>query len=73
MSTYTVVRQQPDQYDFTNPANPVLGVLVEFQTSEGNVGTVFVPNNRYTVKNVRTMLAAKAKLTDEIAALEGTY
>ena len=73
MSTYTVIRQQPDQYDFTNPANPVAGTLVIFQTSEGNEGTVFVPATRYTVKNVRTMVAAKAKLIDEIGALEGSY
>jgi len=71
-STYTVTRQAPDQYDFSAPGDPVIGTVVYFVTGDGNQGSVFVPNSQYRVATVRTMVAAKAKLIDEVAAIEGT-
>jgi hypothetical protein len=70
--TYTVTSQVPDQYDFTNPGNPTLGTIVYFQTGEGNTGSVFVAAAHYTVANVRTAVAAKAKLLDEVSAISGS-
>lgn len=71
-TTWTVVRQVPDQYDFANPANPALGVIVFFVTGEGNDGSVFIPQARYNVKTVREMVAVRAKIADEVGALEGS-
>jgi hypothetical protein len=71
-TTYTVTSQQPDQYDFTNPGNPVLGTIVYFTTGEGNTGTVFVPAARYKVDVVRTMVAHAAKLLDQVGSIAGT-
>lgn len=66
---YTVIRQVPDTYDFTVPGDPVLGVQVYFTTGNGNTGSVFVPEAKYTAANVSNMIGAKAKLIDEIGAL----
>lgn len=68
-STWVVTRQVPDQYDFTAPGDPVLGVIVHFQTGLGEPGSVFVPANRYTVDTVRAMIAAKAADIDAVAQL----
>lgn len=73
MATAVITGQDPDQYDFTNPATPVLGTVVRFQTAEGNNGSVFVAHNRYNVKNVRLAVSAAAKLLDEVAALHIDY
>jgi len=73
MGSYKIIDQQPGQYDFTNPGNPVLGTIVTFMTSDGNSDTVFIPANRYTIANVRKAAAAKAKLVDEIGQIEGSY
>jgi hypothetical protein len=70
--TYTVTSQQPDQYDFSTPGNPVLGTIVYFQTGAGNTGSVFVPAVHYTVANVKTAVAAKAKLLDEVGGITGS-
>lgn len=71
-TTYTVTRQVPDTYDFTVPGDPVLGVQVYFNTGEGNTGSVFVPQSKYNGDNVRKMVAAKAKLIDDIGGIHGT-
>lgn len=71
-TTYQVVRQAPDQYDPNNPGNPVVGVIVYFMTGEGNEGSIFVPQTRYTVKNVHQMVAAQAKIADEVGRIEGS-
>lgn len=70
-TTWQVIRQDPDQYDPDNTANPATGVVVHFQTGAGNTGSVFVPYARYSVHNVRQMVAARALLADEIGALTG--
>jgi hypothetical protein len=70
--TYTVTQQMPDQYDFSNAGNPTLGTVVYFTTGAGNSGSVFVAAAHYTVANVRTAVAAKAKLLDEVSAISGS-
>jgi hypothetical protein len=71
--TYTVTSQSPDTYDFTTPGNPVLGVQVYFTTGEGNRGSVFVPQARYTINNIKTLVAAAARDMDAVGAITGTY
>lgn len=68
-STWVVTRQVPDQFDFTAPGDPVLGVIVHFQTGLGESASVFVPANRYTVEVVRRMVAARAAEVDAVAQL----
>jgi hypothetical protein len=68
-----VTSQSPDQYDFTNPGNPVLGTVVYFTTGEGNSGSVFVPQSRYSVKTVHQMVSAHARTLDEVGAVNGNY
>jgi hypothetical protein len=71
-TTYTVISQSPDQYDFTAPGDPVLGTVVYFQTGLGNNGSVFVPQSRYNAATVKTMVSHRAKLIDEVGAITGT-
>lgn len=73
MATATVLRQEPDQYDFTNPGSPVLGTIVYFQTGAGNNGSVFVPATRYNVKNIHAAIKAAAEVIDEVGSLEINY
>lgn len=70
---WQVTRQETDQYDFSNPGNPALGVYVYFVTSGGNSGSVFLPNAHYTVANVRKAVQARANLLDEIGALQTQF
>jgi hypothetical protein len=71
--TYTVTSQVPDTYDFTAPGNPVLGTQVYFTTGEGNRGSVFVPQARYTINTVKTLVGAAAKDLDAVGSISGTY
>jgi hypothetical protein len=70
-NNYTVIRQSPDQYDFTTPGDPVLGTTVYFTTAAGNPGSVFVPNAHYNAATVKTMVSAKAKVIDAVGAITG--
>jgi hypothetical protein len=45
------------------------GVLITFQTAEGLVGTVFVPDVHYNPAYVREAINAKVKLMEEIQGL----
>lgn len=73
MAIAVITRQEFDQYDFSNPSTPALGVVVYFQTDAGNIGSVFVPQARYKVPEVRKMVAAAARIADEVGALEISY
>jgi hypothetical protein len=44
----------------------VQGVNVFFRTGNGTSGSVFVPQNLYSVDNVRTMIAQQAATIDAI-------
>jgi hypothetical protein len=49
----------------------VHGVVVQFRTASGAVGTVFVPETAYTVEEVRRIVAAKAAEVEAVARLKG--
>lgn len=69
---WIVTSQQPDQYDFTAPGNPVLGTVIFFSTAAGNNGSLFVPQSVYgNLKHVKSLIAAKVRQVDEVGALAG--
>lgn len=68
-TSWQVTRQAPDQYDPDNLANPVTGVIVYFQTGQGNEGSVFIPYSQYTPAHVKTAINARARVADEIGNL----
>lgn len=45
------------------------GMLVHVVTGLGNVFTVFVPETLYTLANVRTLVAQKARQVDAVGGL----
>lgn len=69
MATWRVTGDQPDQYQFDAPGNPVLGHVISFTTGENNKGSVFVPNDHYNAAHVKTLIAAQAQVADEVASL----
>jgi hypothetical protein len=71
--SYTVTSQAVDQYDFSAPGNPVLGTVVYFVTGNGHQGSVFVPQARYTINNVKTLVEGAAKSLDAVGSITGTY
>lgn len=71
MATWQVTGDTPDQYQFDNPGNPVLGHVIAFTTGEGNKGSVFVPNDHYSAAKVKTLVAAQAAIVDEVRNLSG--
>jgi hypothetical protein len=70
---YEITSQATDQYDFSSPGTPVLGVQVYFKTGDGNAGSVFVPQARYGVTMVRELVEAAAKELDGVGRLAGGY
>ena len=75
MAGYQVTRQLPDQFQLTGSGPPVTGVVVEFLTGDGNRGTVFIADDQYNADSVRSAVAAKAALIDQVGALadDGSY
>jgi hypothetical protein len=71
-TTYQIIRQVPDTYDFAVPGDPVLGVQVYFTTGGGNTGSLFIPQAKYNGEYVRTAVAAHAKTIDDIGGIHGT-
>ena len=45
------------------------GYEVAFHTGQGHVGTVFVPDTKYTPDNVKAMIQARADLLDSVGQL----
>lgn len=68
-SGWTITGDLPDQYSTAISATPVIGHVIQFQTASGNRGTVFIPDDHYTVAAVRSAVQVKADLTDEISKL----
>jgi len=65
---YTVTDQvQATEAD--GQGRPARGIRVHFRTAAGNLGSVFVPDNRYTPENVRAAIVAKAALMDQVSGL----
>ena len=67
--TWKVTGDTPDQYDFDNGGNPVVGHRVSFITGAGNRGSVFVPNDHYNPAAVKVLIHAQAVTADSVAAL----
>lgn len=68
-SGWTVTSQLSDQFENTGSGQTVVGVRIYFITGDGNEGSVFIPNNHYTTRNVKERIAAQAALLDEIGSL----
>lgn len=66
---WTVTSQSSDQVQVTPAGQAITGVIVYFTSSEGNHGSVFVPDNHYNAATVRKMVQARANLLDEIGSL----
>lgn len=66
---WQITSQLSDQFENTAAGQTVLGVRVYFITGNGNEGSVFVPQNLYTVRNVQERVRAQAQLLDDIGAL----
>lgn len=68
-ATWTVTSDTPDQFSTTGAPNPTLGHVITFITGNGNRGSVFVPNDHYTVPATRALIQPQADRADEIAVL----
>ena len=67
---WIVTGQDPDQVIVTPGGRAVTGVYIYIATGEGNTASVFVDDATYVrVPDVRKILAARAKLVDEIGRL----
>lgn len=69
--SWQVTGDTPDQYDFNSAGNPVIGHQITFLTGDGNRGSVFVPQDHYNARYVRTVVHAEAAKVDEINAMTG--
>lgn len=72
-SGWTITSQLADQFENTNAGQTVLGVRVYFITGNGNEGSVFVPDNLYTTKNVQERVRKRAQLIDEVGELSENF
>ena len=72
-SGWTVTGQVPDQYSAGAAGQPVIGTFVYFTTTEGNPGSVFIPEQHYTTENVRKAIEARATVIDSVGRLAHNY
>lgn len=72
MTSWQVTGDTPDQYQFDGAGNAVLGHQIAFITGEGHRGSVFIPEDHYNPGYVRTQLARRAAVTDEVNTLSGS-
>ena len=72
-SGWKVTAQLTDQVETTTAGNTVIGTRVYFITGNGNEGSVFVPNQHYTAKNVHLRVKAAAVLLDEVGDLADNF
>lgn len=68
-TSWQVTGDVPNQWGFDAASNAVAGHVVSFTTGRGNKGSVFVPDDHYTVDEVRALVAAQAKRADDIRSL----
>lgn len=66
---WRITDQVTDQVQNTRAGATVTGVMVYFTTGEGNEGSVFIANQHYNAKHVRSAVQAQANLIDEIGGL----
>ena len=66
---WAVTSQAPDQVIVSDSGQVQTGTQVYFATENGNTGSVFVPDQHYTVKKVHASIGIRAKVIDEIGSL----
>ncbi len=49
----------------------VAGVMVMFRSAAGHAGSVFLPDARYNVDNVRAAISERVALLDAVGSLTG--
>lgn len=72
-SGWKITGQVPDQYSPVAAGQPVIGTIISFVTSDGNQGSLFVPDDQYTTAKVRALVEAKANLVDNVAKQAERY
>lgn len=70
--SWTVTGQLDNQYSYDGSGQPVLGHVVSFITGAGERGSVFIPEDKYTVANVSKAIHAKAEIIAAVGRLEFT-
>jgi len=71
-STWQVTDLLSDQQNINNAGQAVTGVVIYFITGDGNEGSVFLANTRFTPKNAEIAVQAQANLLDEVGRLART-
>lgn len=71
-SGWIVTGQATGQVVNTQAGQSVVGTEVYFVTGDGNEGSVFVPDNKYTARNVKQAIHERAALLDEVGRLTST-
>lgn len=66
---WAVTSQAPDQTIVTDSGAVLTGTYVYFATENGNTGSVFVPDQHYTVSKVHKSISVRAALVDKIGSL----
>lgn len=62
---------QAENYANDDQGAFVPGVTVTFQLASGQVGSVFVPNGKYTPEQVRAAVSARADAMRAVSGLQG--
>lgn len=66
---WTVTGLVADQFDYAPGRDPVLGTRVNFITSDGHRGTVFVPDDHLSEDTARDLIRAKAAILSGVGRL----
>lgn len=61
------ITTQQETTDLDEQGRAVLGYRVYFRTAAGNTGSVFVPQSRYNLINVRAQITPLAQQLDAVA------
>ncbi len=72
-SGWKITAQLTDQVENTPSGQTLIGVRVYFITGNGNEGSVFVPNQQYSAKNVHSRVRRSAIELDEIGAMSENF
>lgn len=68
-SGWQVTSVDSTAYTVDAKGNPMYGARVNFQTTAGNTGSVFVPNDLLTPENVTAQINQRAAIMDTVANL----
>lgn len=67
--SWTVTGQLDNQYSVDGSGQPILGHVISFITGGGERGSVFIPEDKYTVGNVERAIKAKAEIVAAVGRL----